>query len=281
MKKIFVIILHFGNLQTTIACLQSFTKNEKEYAQIVLVNNDKSILTSKDLVFKKLHIINNGKNLGFAGGVNKGLLYALERNADAVLLLNNDVLIGKPFIQHLIGVFTKYPKVGIVGPAICFKKDNIDIFDVGGFVNLSTGRTRHKEIKKINDKAITFPDYITGAAMLIKKEVFEKIGLFNEDFFLYYEDADFCLRARNAGLQIAVNPEVIVYHLLSKTIGKVNGFAIYHQTRSLIIFGKKYIHSPMKKVMHLSFLLAQTILLSIKHPKASLSGWTAIMNGLL
>lgn len=275
--KIFIVILHIGDLQITKNCIASLEKNEKYYGEIVLVNNDRTTITPNDLPYKHIAIINNKKNLGFAGGVNRGIVYSLKHKADAILLLNNDTYIKKPFLLVLRAVFKQYPTVGIVGPAICFKKNRQTVYDIGGSINMWTGRTRHTEVRAIKGNAARFVTYVSGAAMCIKREVFEKIGLFDEHFFLYYEDADFCLRAKEKGFLVAVDPTSVIYHLLSKTIGKVNPFAVYHQTRSAVVFGRKYMCEFPKNLIHTLFLFGQTGKITLKHPRAGISGWKAML----
>lgn len=276
MKNIYTIILHIGDTAVTKKCLKSFLQHEKKYKQIIVVNNDARLLSAKDFGQKNILVLNNKKNLGFAKGVNVGIRYALGLHADAILLLNNDIQVKKTFISILLQTLEDYKNIGIVGPAIAFLKNKKTVYDIGGSIDMLTGKTSHQEVEKVENKNILFPQYITGAVMFIRKEVFEKIGFFDEDFFLYYEDADFCLRARMAGFLIGVNPSLSLHHLLSKTIGKLTPFAVFYQTQSALIFGKKYMHSPIQKLLHMSFIVFQTTLITCKHPLAGITGWKAI-----
>ncbi len=272
--KVYVVILHYKDAKATKQCIDSLKKYEKE-VQIIVVNNDIKALSSKD--FPKTVVINNAKNFGFARGVNIGIKRALEEGAEVVMLLNNDTIIKKPFLKVLSTEMMKSPAVGIIGPAICFEKMGKTVFDIGGFVNMWTGRTHHEEVESTTEYMTRKVPYITGAAMLIKKEVFSAVGLFDKHFFLYYEDVDFCLRAREKGFDVEVVPSVSVYHLLSKTAGKVSPLAVYYQTKSAKIFGKKYMQSPVKQLLHMFFLILQTIHITLKHPKAGIAGWKAML----
>lgn len=276
MKKIFVVILHFGEIALTRECIQTLQEKDKGYAKIIVVNNNEKNIAPGALPFKRITLINNKRNIGFAAGVNVGIRYAIRNGADAILFLNNDTLIKKPFINELSAILSNDPSVGIVGPAICFTKNGKKIFDIGGSINMLTGRTSHREVEEVKDIPLRFVTYVSGAAMMIKREVFERVGLFDEQFFLYYEDADFCLRAAKKGFRVAVDPHAIVFHLLSKTIGKVSPFAVFYQTQSAVFFGRKYMQTFSQKFFHLLFLLAQTIRISLKHPQAGLAGWKAI-----
>lgn len=273
--KPWVIIVHYGEISLTRQCVALLKKHEPSIEKIVIVNNNLQPVAASAFPETKSIVLNNNKNLGFAGGVNVGIAYALSHKAETILFLNNDVRVMSPFLEQLTKDLVGDKKLGIIAPAIKFEKDGKERFDIGGYVNLLTGRTHHQEVLSIERPLIHTVPYVTGAAMLVKKEVFKKIGLFDTSFFLYYEDVDFCLRARKAGFGVAVDTGVTVTHLLSKTIGKVSGFAVYHQTRSAIIFGKKYMKGISKRMLHRVFLLAQTTFITLKFPRAGIAGWKA------
>src|SRR5437660_14396 len=116
--KIFIVILHYGKLEVTQKCVNSLAEHDKDFEEIVLINNDENITLSKShftLVNKKIHIINSKKNVGFAAGVNIGIHYALEQKAEYVFLLNNDTIIAKYFLKKMVGVMQKEEKIGIIG----------------------------------------------------------------------------------------------------------------------------------------------------------------------
>lgn len=274
--KTAVVIVHYGPLATTKSCIDSLLTKDPDVGKIIVVNNNVSNISAADFADKNIIVLNNGRNLGFAGGVNKGITYALSHGTQEILLLNNDTLVKGPFLKQLRKDFESNSKLGIVGPAISFKKGKKTVYDLGGDVDFLFGRTSHTEVAKIEKGSLSPVTYVTGAAMLIRRDIFEKIGLFDDTFFLYYEDVDFCLRAQKAGFSVAVNASVCVYHLLSKTIGKVNPFAVFHQTRSAVVFGKKYMKGFFPCVAHWSFLLAQTTLITLKSPQAGIAGWKAL-----
>src|SRR5260370_1277201 len=146
--KISIVILHFGNLKTTQLCIQSLYRVEAYPFSLIVVNNTNESYTSKDFSRKRIAVINNRKNLGFAGGVNVGIRFAIKQKADFVCLLNNDTLIKKPILSPMLLVL-KDEKVGIVGPAIEFKKNNKKLFDVGGKMHTPFFRTSHDEVEKL------------------------------------------------------------------------------------------------------------------------------------
>ena len=279
--NVFVIILHYGNIELTKKCINSLSKNDDNFEKILLINNDKNITLIPSIFHlssKELHVINNKKNLGFSAGVNVGIKYALEENIDAIFLLNNDTKIDKPLLQRLMPILYSDKSIGVVSPAIQFSRNRKTVFDIGGKINKFFWKTSHDEVFSLKKSYLRDVDYVSGAAMLIKKEVFNKIGFFDNHFFLYYEDVDFCLRARRQGFRIIVEPRLKIYHSLSKTIGKVSSLAIYHQTRSALIFGRKHIQYPLNKFFHIAFLIFQAIFITFKHPSVGIPAFKAFLN---
>lgn len=278
-RKIFIIILHFGDITVTQECIKSLLENETAAFEIIVVNNDKQKLFKQTFEnAKNITVINNVENVGFAAGVNIGIKYALSKKADYILLLNNDTSIEKPFLQTLTVFLENNKHAGIVGPAIEFHKDGKTIYDLGGNINKLLGRTSHTEVEKIENVQPGQTTYVTGACMMIKKEVFEKAGFFDERFFLYYEDVDFCLRAEEKGFASFVLPSVVITHSLSKTIGKVSKLAIYHQTKSAVLFGSKW--CKKSRVLNLLFIFAQSCLFTVKLGKTGLIAFQGMRDGL-
>ena len=161
--KTYIIILHYGKLEVTQKCIDSLAEHDTSFEKIVLLNNDRNITLSLSQfrsVNKKLHIINNKENFGFAAGVNIGIRFSLQKNADYIFLLNNDTMIEKDFLKKLFDVFQKDSRIGIIGPAISFHRNGKTIYDVGGKLNSFFGRTSHKEIEEIVDLQPKIVQYV-------------------------------------------------------------------------------------------------------------------------
>lgn len=181
------------------------------------------------------------KNLGFAAAVNIGIKKALAKGADKILLVNPDIKIKK----------IDFKKGDVVAPVLKFKRDGEWVYDYGGKVNWLIGRTTHIESStSLNLRGVKNIDYVSGACMLIDKKVFEKIGYFDERFFMYFEDNDFCLRAKAAGFKIAVDPTVIVNHDLTKSEQKIN-----YALKSNLKFINKWVPWYSKPSAYLYYLL--------------------------
>ncbi len=228
--KVSIIILNWNGQKDTIDCLKSLEYLNYPDFEIILVDNgstDESVSNFKSQIpnFKnKISLIENKENLGFSAGNNAGIKYALGKKTDYVLLLNNDTIVESEFLKELVGVGEqnsqptadqpKAEKIGILGPKIYFFDDPQRIWFAGGKFNWISGSS-HIGFGEIDDgqyeisKKVSF---ITGCAMLIKKEVFEKIGFLDERFFLYYEDTDFCLRAKKRGFKCVFVPRAKIFH---------------------------------------------------------------------
>lgn len=274
--KTYIVILHYGDFGITKKCIENILAIEKKFEKIILVNNNTENLSPGEVGnLKKVYVINNRKNLGFAAGVNVGIRYALKEKAEYILLLNNDTSLQKSIVDPLVMFLNENKEAGIAGPAIEFvNRQGKVVYDIGGSVNLIIGRTQHDEIKKIFNTAPTKVTYISGCCVLIRADVFKTVGYFDEQFFLYYEDVDFALRTKEKGFTSFVLPNVVLHHELSKTIGKLSSFAVYHQTKSGMQFGKKYC-----KVIFLNriFLLLQSLKIFTKSPEAGKSAIKAML----
>jgi len=234
--KVFVIILNYNGKDVLKKCLLSVFKNDYPNFETVLVDNNSTdgSLEMAKADFSKANFIKNEENLGFSSGNNVGIRFALERMADYVLLLNNDVEVEKDFLSRLVDIGEKNPKIGILSPLI-FNGNTKQIWFSGGTISWLRMKSFHKRSAKTSD--FYESPFLTGCSMLVKKEVFKKIGLFDEDYFLYWEDADFSLRAGKAGFEKVVVTSSWVYHFEKSEKNKES--KIYWLVISGLIFFKK------------------------------------------
>ena len=245
--KVFIIILNWNGCSDTIECIKSLKEIDYlNYEIIVVDNGSKEKLALNET--EGLKIIYNKENLGFAGGNNVGVKYALEQNADYILLLNNDTLTDQVFLKEMVRVGESEQEIGILGPKIYFydtetnKKTN-KIWFAGGKINKIFTRGIHighnQEDKGQYDKNNYYQvDYITGCCLLIKRKVIEKIGLINKDYFLYYEDADWCLRARREGFKCVLASKAKIWHKCSKSAVEGSPSYIYYHSRNGLMLAK-------------------------------------------
>lgn len=229
-----VVILHYGDKSTTKKALKDLKKKIKDNI-LIIVNNTAQDISEFTKIIKNTQIIDNKSNLGFAKAVNQGITLALtNKSVDSALLLNNDLSISFGSIDMLRKTLFTSKNAGIVSPVL-HHSDNI--YDWGGKFNKWIANAKHQNFEQ-KPKRVIEVDHVAGAAMLIKKDLLDKIGMFDETFFLYFEDLDFCLRAKEAGYRILIDPEVVAEHEISKS-SKVFKRTIY-QWQSHIKFTAKY-----------------------------------------
>lgn len=237
-----IIVLGYDSKKFVLDCLRylkTIRKNGFEI-QVIYVDNGSSDKTP-EIVFKKypeVIVIENRENYGFAKGVNFGVKFAYDQKFDYVLLLNPDVSFKENFLLDLVATVRKNSFL-ISGPKI-ITKDN-KIWSLGGEIDkkrFSGGLIGYGEKdRESKDKEIV--DYISGTAMFIHRSVFKKIGFFDEDYFLYYEDVDFCYRAKKAGINSYLVESSKIIHLESKIIKKNSFLHHYYASKSHLLFVAK------------------------------------------
>ncbi|MDR2539635.1 MAG: glycosyltransferase family 2 protein [Chlamydiales bacterium] len=238
--KIFIIIVNWNGKQDTLTCLTSLHSLDYSNYQIVVVDNgstDGSISAIK-LQFPHHLLIENQTNLGFTGGNNIGIRYALDHKADFILLLNNDTKVSSDLLKHFILGFQEFPQAGILGAKICLMQNESKLDHFGGTWNPKKGIFDLIGLHALDEnwnEAFCI-DYVCGAAMMIKKEVFEQIGLLESRFFLIWEESDFCMRAKHKGFQIISYPSAKIWHKVSASFkGKTHNIYFWWRNRLLWI----------------------------------------------
>lgn len=239
--KIFVIILNYNGAKTLADCLSSLYRSEHVNFEVVVVDNDSrdGSFENARTHFSRAHFIKNSSNVGFSKGNNVGIRFALEKFADYVFLLNNDTVVERDVISRLIQELEKNKTAGIANPLILNAQNN-SVWFAGGKIYWMKMRTAHQTAVSSNLPYST--EYATGCAMMVSKKVFKKIGLLDERFFLYYEDADFSLRAKKVGFDILVIPDTTVHH--SEQSNSKNKNKTYWLVRSGILFFKTHSSFP-------------------------------------
>ena len=240
-QKVFIILLNWNNWNETRECLASLRKVTYDNFEVIVVDNgseeeEREKIRSVHTTYSIQHTIYSDTNLGFAGGNNVGIRYALERGADYIMLLNNDAIAAPDFLTELVEAAESDPSYGILGSKI-YKHGTKGVAFAGGRVNAFLTKGSHTTY---NIQYTTYypVDYITGAAMLVKREVIEKVGLMREEYFLYYEDVDWCLRARNAGYRCILVPASKAWHKVSATNKEGSPSYIYYHTRNALMLAK-------------------------------------------
>jgi hypothetical protein len=226
---------------------------------VVVVDNASEEKFTNDKKYQNfnLELIRSEKNLGFAGGQNLGIKFALDNGADYIVVLNNDVILDKNLIIELLKTFQTEKDCGIVSPKIYFArghefhKDRYSqpelgkvIWYAGGKIDWQNVIASHlgvDEVDKGQYGKTEETDFASGCCEMIKREVFEKSGLFDERYFLYYEDNDLSQRARAQNFKIFYQPKAIMWHLnAGSTGGSGSTLHDYYITRNRLLFGSKF-----------------------------------------
>ena len=224
----------------------NFFKYDPTDKPIEIIQYSKEIKVTENITNnKQLILIKNDINYGFAEGNNIGMDYALKNlNPDYILLLNNDTVVDKDFLNILIKEGQKDSKIGLLGPKMYFYDNPNIIWCIGGKIDWKFARGLHVGINQedkgqYNDKRVF--DYINGATLLIKREVIEEIGLLDKKFFLYFEETDLALKASRKGYKSVYIPNAKIWHKISKSGGGIkNEIGLYYITRNRWIFMKKW-----------------------------------------
>ncbi|MFN8545159.1 MAG: glycosyltransferase family 2 protein [Candidatus Binatia bacterium] len=213
-----ILVLNWNRCDETVACLESLAAADLGGARVFVVDNgsrDGSVATLRAR-FPDVRVLETGENLGYAGGNNVGMRAALEAGADGVLLLNNDARVARDFLPPLVQALNDTPSAAAVTSAI-LRHDRPDLLDVAyceAWFHL-----RHTvQMQGVN--ALRGEGYDTrreiqiaaGCSVLMRAEALRRVGLFDEEFFAYHEDVDWCLRARAAGYSVLYEPYSRVYH---------------------------------------------------------------------
>ena len=227
--KIAIIIINWNTYQLTFNCLKSLEECIYKNKTIFFVDNG-----SKDgsgdkiaLEFPEINYIKNTKNEGFTGANNKALKIILKQNFDYALLLNNDTQVNPNFLCHLEARMSSDKNLAATQPLILDLQNKNTIWNAGGSLNTffcffktKYNRTTYKPKLKID----TSTQWISGCCVLVNIEVIKKVGLLDNRFFAYFEDADWSIRMTNLGYKLGVVPESIIYHLKSGSTKKNNTF---------------------------------------------------------
>lgn len=213
-----VIILNLNGCSVTADCLASLRKSRYTGFYTIIVDNgsnDESVATFRR-DYPEVEVIATGENLGFTGGNNVGMQRALECGCSALLLLNNDTVLHEECLGAMMSALTSAPDIGAVTPKILFHDHPDRIWSAGGDISLWRGIAHHRGLRQAA-QAPQFAQpcdcsFATGCALCVKREVVDKIGLLDNDLFIYNEDTDYSLRITQAGYRIRYVPEAVLWH---------------------------------------------------------------------
>ncbi len=266
MNRVAIVVLNWNGIKDTLLCLDSLSNQTYKNFHIIVVDNG-SIDNSRELLDKyqrkhadKVDVIYNPHNFGFAGGVNTGIERALNEDFEYVALFNNDAVADKNWLKELVETATD-KKVGI-STGLLLHENGKTIDSTGDWFSkwgLAFPRNRGDSADVAPKAGEVFG--ATGGATLYKTDLFKDIGLFDEDFFAYYEDADISFRAQLAGWKVAYTPKAIAYHKQGATSSKIPGFTTYHTFKNLPLLFIKNVPRELLLTVGVRFYLAYWLIL--------------------
>lgn len=269
----YIIVLNWNSAKETLACLESLLKlNNSSKNRIIICDNDSKIEsyekilnylhnnyqesfvafdednTHNNIIQSEIYLIRNKKNYGYAGGNNVGIRFALQfSEMEYVWVLNNDTIVKNDSLEQLINKIKSNKDYGIVGSRLVELENKNKVQGIGGIINPWFCTT--KEIGNnycIDDEIdeIYYEnkiDYVIGASLLISKECLERVGLLCDEYFLYYEEIDYCNRVKLKGLQVGIASKSVVFHELGVSTSKgKSDIADFYSVRNRLIISKRF-----------------------------------------
>lgn len=291
MKKneptVIIIILNYNGAPDTIDCLQSLLKISYPKYRVIIIDNDSSDdsfeTIEQFLRFKSIDhlvsghpeadknmtdklpfvtLIRNDKNGGYGYGNNVGIQYALENNADYVLILNNDTIVSPDFLEPLVQMCEDDDRIGIVTGKIYFHDRSDIIWFNGGKFNPYTAKVEHIHFneKDVGQKAPGENTFISGCMWLIPRKVVENVGCLNEEYFMYVEDLEYCQRILNQGYTLKVCENSKLWHKVgSSSGGNFSKFSVFWMARNKVIFISTHVPKIYKFIAFLYLIVGNSI----------------------
>ncbi len=266
---IYIILLNWDGYQDTIECVESCCKLSYPNFRILIIDNgstdnSEAILRER---FPEIELIQTGANLGFAGGNNVGIRYAIEHGADYIWLLNNDTVVAAEALSALVQVAEGDKTVGMVGSKIVYYANPRLLWYAGAVLDPDRPYLLHHRGLNEDDRgqfdAACETGYITGCSLLARREMMDIIGLLDDGLFLYFEDADWSARAREKGWKLSYCPASLVHHKVSLSVGGASSpILLYYTARNRLYFIKR--NFPDKFLGTLLYDFFEHVLVNIK-----------------
>ncbi len=273
LPKVAVIVINWNGLADTTECLESLQGIAYPNCETVVVDNGSSGDDAQILLERfgeSIRLIASPENLGFAGGANLAIREAIDRGVEYVLLLNNDVTVDSRFLDELVRAAEELPDAAALCPKIYFHDRPTVICSTGGRVNLWAG-TAHQVGRGEEDRGqyeqVAVRDYADGAAMLMRRQALERVGLLDEEYFAYWEETDWCARAAESGYRSYYVPTSRVWHRTARSQAPDPEYYYLYRRNAFLFLRKR------KSTLHLLSALALYVFVFgpfylIRHPTA-------------
>ena len=241
-----IILVNYNGYSDTVDCIRSLLNVDYDNFTIYVIDNGSTVnATPEQLQYISQHsnYIWSDNNLGFSGGNNLGIDYAMKDNPDYYLLLNNDTEVEPDFLDKLVKVGSEKDDAGIITGKILWFDDKLRVWYAGGEYNYETGKTTHFHYDEINnesDKKIEAVTFASGCLWLIPRQVICNVGKMDERMFLYAEDTEYCCRVIKNGLKIYYTNDSVIYHKVSRSTGFGSTNSQYYNVRNTLFINNIY-----------------------------------------
>lgn len=247
-----IVILNWNGWRDTVECLDSLGQLDYRSHTLIVVDNGSTDGSVTEIRARHPHttLIETGRNLGYAGGNNAGIRYALAHKSDFILLLNNDTVCPGGFLHPLVRAMVDRPSAGFAGPVIYYDSDRSKIWSAGALWNPFTNRLALAQQFPPTDPGESSADVesLVGCALMVRATALKKIGLLDEDFFLMHEESDWCARGRRMGYGCILVPESFLWHKVSVSFGgERSPLMEYFDQRNTLYWAQR--HLPKSKYL--------------------------------
>ncbi len=256
MPLVYIIVLNWNGWEMTSSCLSSLRALTYPNFRILVVDNGSTDGSPEKIrsEWPEIELLETGENLGFAGGNNQGILAALKAQADYILLLNNDTTVDPSLVQEFVAHMQTLPNPGILGATVYLHSKPTHLDHLGGIWNPKRSAfdlIGHLEPARMWTDVMPL-DYVCGCAFFVSRAVFSDVGLLDPRFFLYWEESDFCFRARKQGWKSYSIPTAKVWHHVSASFvgGKPHSTYFFHRNRLLWL--EKHCRKKIPKILSVS-----------------------------
>lgn len=263
---IYIIVLNYNGKEDTIACVRSLLAMTEQNFKLIIVDNgsqNDSVASFRE-AFPSIHLIETRMNLGYAGGNNVGIRYALQEGAESILILNNDTIVHPGLLTAFVETSKLHPEAILGARIYQFGQDRL--------FQAFAANWSHRKGKFISEpsdllddgrswETVQKFDFVNGCALFVPRKVWESVGLFEESFFLYYEEMDWCFRAQKVGIPSLYCPTAKLWHRESASLKNPRPPQSYFQWRNRIFFvernfsRKVFIHWLATKLIKRVFIL--------------------------
>lgn len=247
---VWAVVLNHREATDTLRCLDALAKVGYRRLTRLVVDNASGPGEVAWLRSVGATVVESGGNLGYAGGNNVGIRLALEAGAEAVWIVNPDAYVERGSLRRLVRVLRRRPEVGIVGPRILEADSAVPKIqsDGGRLAWEAGGRSEliDRGMAPGRGGELRLVDFVPGAAMLVRRKVFEDAGLLPEEWFLYFEETDFCVRAAKVGWKVAVDTGARAVHRFGSADGLPSEVLLYYFVRNRILFGRRFTDVPFE-----------------------------------